>query len=79
MSRVLVVTADVLRPQIAGPAMRALHISRRLAEDGNDVRLLTTSPYCEVSPQGVHRYGCGPRSARLRPRRGARSWSSRAT
>jgi glycosyltransferase involved in cell wall biosynthesis len=60
VTRVLVVTADVLRPQIAGPAMRALHISRRLAEDGNDVRLLTTSPYCEVSPQGFTATAAGP-------------------
>ena len=54
------VTADVLRPQIAGPAMRALHISGRLAEDGNEVRLLTTSPYCEVSPQGFTALAAGP-------------------
>src|SRR5208282_1074965 len=48
MTRVLVVTPDVLRARMAGPAMRAWHISQHLAED-NEVRLLTTSPYCEVS------------------------------
>ncbi len=60
MTRVLVVTADVLRPQIAGPAMRALHIARRLAEEHHDVRLLTTSPYCEVHPQGFSAVAAGP-------------------
>ncbi|HUC14814.1 MAG TPA: glycosyltransferase family 4 protein [Acidimicrobiales bacterium] len=48
MTRVLVVTPDVLRARMAGPAMRAWHISERLAEE-HEVRLLTTSPYCEVS------------------------------
>jgi glycosyltransferase involved in cell wall biosynthesis len=57
---VLVVTADVLRPQIAGPAMRALHICQRLAEEHHEVRLITTSPYCEVSPQGFTVLAGGP-------------------
>ena len=60
MSRVLVVTADVLRPQMAGPAMRALHISRRLAEEHHDVRLITTSPYCEIQPEGFTAFAGGP-------------------
>jgi glycosyltransferase involved in cell wall biosynthesis len=47
MTRVLVLTPDVLRARMAGPAMRAWHIAQRLAEE-NEVRLLTTSPYCEV-------------------------------
>jgi glycosyltransferase involved in cell wall biosynthesis len=57
---VLVVTADVLRPQIAGPAMRALHICQRLAEEQHEVRLITTSPYCEVIPQGFTVLAGGP-------------------
>ena len=73
----LVVTADVLRPQIAGPAMRALHICQRLAEEHHEVRLITTSPYCEVSPQGFTVLAGGPESW-PRGRRGARSWSYRA-
>jgi glycosyltransferase involved in cell wall biosynthesis len=60
VSRVLVVTADVLRPQMAGPAMRALHISRRLAEEHHDVRLITTSPYCEIHPEGFTTLAGGP-------------------
>ncbi len=60
MTRVLVVTADVLRPQMAGPAMRALHICQRLAEAHHDVRLITTSPYCEVHPQGFTALAGGP-------------------
>jgi len=60
VTRVLVVTADVLRAQIAGPAMRALNISRRLAEDNNDVRLITTSPYCELGPEGFDALAGGP-------------------
>jgi hypothetical protein len=48
MTRVLVLTPDVLRARMAGPAMRAWHIAQRLAEE-HEVRLLTTSPYCEVS------------------------------
>lgn len=47
VSRVLVVTADVLRAQMAGPAMRAWHIAQGLADE-NEVRLVTTSAYCEV-------------------------------
>ena len=60
MTRVLVVTADVLRAQMAGPAMRALHICQRLAEEGHDVRLVTTSPYCEIRPQGFTALAAGP-------------------
>jgi glycosyltransferase involved in cell wall biosynthesis len=60
VTRVLVVTADVLRPQVAGPAMRALHICQRLAEAHHDVRLITTSPYCEVHPQGFTALAGGP-------------------
>jgi glycosyltransferase involved in cell wall biosynthesis len=48
MTRVLVLTADVLRPQMAGPAMRAWHIADHLAAE-HEVRLVTTSPYCEIS------------------------------
>jgi glycosyltransferase involved in cell wall biosynthesis len=60
VTRVLVVTADVLRAQMAGPAMRALHICQRLAEEGHDVRLVTTSPYCEIRPQGFVALAAGP-------------------
>ncbi|MGO9659212.1 MAG: glycosyltransferase family 4 protein [Acidimicrobiales bacterium] len=48
MTRVLVLTADVLRAQMAGPAMRAWHIADHLAAE-HDVRLITTSPYCEIT------------------------------
>ncbi|MGH9105177.1 MAG: glycosyltransferase family 4 protein, partial [Acidimicrobiales bacterium] len=58
MSRVLVVTADVLRAQLAGPAMRALHIARHLAGE-NEVRLVTTSPYCELQPDGFTALAAG--------------------
>ena len=58
MTRVLVVTADVLRPQMAGPAMRAWHIAQRLAAE-HEVRLLTTSPYCEVNPEGFSAMAAG--------------------
>lgn len=59
MSRVLVVTADVLRTKMAGPAMRAWHIAQHLSAD-NDVRLITTSPYCEVSAGTFAVYAAGP-------------------
>jgi glycosyltransferase involved in cell wall biosynthesis len=59
MTRVLVVTPDVLRARMAGPAMRAWQISQRLAED-NEVRLLTTSPYCEVSSEAFLVAAVGP-------------------
>lgn len=59
MTRVLVVTADVLRPQMAGPAMRAWHIAQHLAAD-NEVRLVTTSPYCEVSAESFAVTAVGP-------------------
>jgi glycosyltransferase involved in cell wall biosynthesis len=51
VSRVLIVTADVLRPQMAGPAMRAWHTASHLARE-NEVWLLTTSPYCELAGEG---------------------------
>jgi len=50
VTRVLVVTADVLRHQMAGPAMRAWHIAEHLAAE-HEVRLLTTSPYCELGSE----------------------------
>jgi glycosyltransferase involved in cell wall biosynthesis len=59
VSRVLVVTADVLRRQMAGPAMRAWHIAQHLAKE-HEVRLLTTSPYCEVSPSAFTALAVGP-------------------
>jgi glycosyltransferase involved in cell wall biosynthesis len=59
MTRVLVVTPDVLRARMAGPAMRAWHISQRLAED-NEVRLVTTSPYCEVTSAAFLVAAVGP-------------------
>jgi glycosyltransferase involved in cell wall biosynthesis len=51
MSRVLVVTADVLRAQMAGPAMRVWHIAGRLASE-HEVKLITTSSYCELKGEG---------------------------
>ncbi len=51
MSRILVVTADVLRTRMAGPAMRAWHIARHLGRE-HEVRLVTTSPWCEVEGDG---------------------------
>ncbi len=51
MSRILVVTADVLRTRMAGPAMRAWHIARHLGRE-HEVRLVTTSPWCEVEGEG---------------------------
>ena len=59
MTRVLVLTPDVLRARMAGPAMRAWHIAQRLAEE-HEVRLLTTSPYCEVSSAGFVVAAVGP-------------------
>jgi glycosyltransferase involved in cell wall biosynthesis len=59
MSRALIVTADVIRPQMAGPAMRAWHIAEHLAVD-NEVRLVTTSPYCEVESPAFAVYATGP-------------------
>jgi glycosyltransferase involved in cell wall biosynthesis len=56
---VLVVTADVLRAQMAGPAMRAWHIARCLAVD-HEVRLLSTSAYCEVEGEGFTATTAGP-------------------
>ncbi|HET9060272.1 MAG TPA: glycosyltransferase [Acidimicrobiales bacterium] len=55
MPRILIVTADVLRPAMAGPAMRAWHLAQQLAAQlGGDgeVRLVTTSAYCEVLGEG---------------------------
>ncbi len=60
MTRVLVVTADVLRAQMAGPAMRAVHICERLAQEHHEVRLITTSPYCEINPEGFTALAGGP-------------------
>jgi hypothetical protein len=60
LTRVLVLTADVLRPQMAGPAMRAWHIAEGLAAAGNEVRLLTTSPYCEVTSGSFTVAAVGP-------------------
>ena len=60
VTRVLVVTADVLRAQMAGPAMRAWHICERLAEEDHEVRLITTSPYCEINPEGFTALAGGP-------------------
>ncbi len=60
MTRVLVVTADVVRAQMAGPAMRAVHICERLAEEHHEVRLITTSPYCEINPEGFTALAGGP-------------------
>ncbi|HTW06161.1 MAG TPA: glycosyltransferase family 4 protein [Acidimicrobiales bacterium] len=59
MTKVLVVTADVLRSQMAGPAMRAWHMAAGLAAE-NDVQLLTTSPYCEVRAEGFSVAAAGP-------------------
>jgi glycosyltransferase involved in cell wall biosynthesis len=59
MSRVLVLTADVLRAEMAGPAMRAWHIAGRLAAE-HEVRLVTTSPYCEVGGEGFTTMAAGP-------------------
>lgn len=53
--RILIVTADVLRPAMAGPAMRAWHLAHQLAAQlGSEasVRLVTTSAYCELSGDG---------------------------
>lgn len=41
-SRIVVATADTLKPQMAGPAIRAWQIAKALAEH-HDVRLVTTS------------------------------------
>jgi glycosyltransferase involved in cell wall biosynthesis len=60
VTRVLVVTADVLRAQMAGPALRAVHICGRLAEEDHEVRLITTSPYCEINPEGFTALAGGP-------------------
>ena len=41
--RILVATADTIAPEMAGPAIRAWHIAATLAEDGHDVRLVSTT------------------------------------
>jgi len=46
--RVVVITDDVLTPNMAGPAIRAWHIAQALAV-GHDVVLATTSSLCEVT------------------------------
>ena len=58
-TRVLVVTADVLRAQMAGPAMRAWHIAEHLSKE-QEVLLITTSPYCELGPQRFRVLAAGP-------------------
>jgi glycosyltransferase involved in cell wall biosynthesis len=59
VTKVLVVTADVLRAQMAGPAMRAWHIARRLGAE-HEVRLVSTSAYCEVEGSGFSAMRAGP-------------------
>ena len=41
--RIVVATADVLAPRMAGPAIRALHFAEALAGDGHTVTLVTTA------------------------------------
>ena len=48
-TRIVVATADTLKPQMAGPAIRAWQIAAALAED-HDVRLVTTSDCLLTSP-----------------------------
>jgi len=48
-SRIAVATADTLKPQMAGPAIRAWQIAAALAPD-HDVRLVTTSDCLLTSP-----------------------------
>ena len=48
-SRIAVATADTLKPQMAGPAIRAWQIASALAVD-HDVRLITTSDCLLTSP-----------------------------
>ena len=48
-SRIVVATADTLKPQMAGPAIRAWQIAAALAAD-HDVRLVTTSDCLLTSP-----------------------------
>ncbi|MCW2680639.1 MAG: hypothetical protein JWM62_2040 [Frankiales bacterium] len=49
-SRIAVATADTLKPQMAGPAIRAWQIATSLAAEGHDVRLVTTSECLIDSP-----------------------------
>ena len=44
---------------MAGPAMRAWHVAARLSLD-NEVKLLTTSPYCELHADGFEVAAAGP-------------------
>jgi GT2 family glycosyltransferase/glycosyltransferase involved in cell wall biosynthesis len=46
--RVVVITADTLSPQMAGPAIRAFHIARALAAE-HEVRLVSTTK-CALDP-----------------------------
>lgn len=46
--RILVATADTLKPQMAGPAIRAWQVADALALDGHDVHLITTSE-CQLT------------------------------
>lgn len=48
--RILVITADTLREQMAGPAIRAYHIAEELAAE-HDVRLVSTSA-CTIRATG---------------------------
>ncbi len=50
--RIAVVTADVLGRQMAGPAIRALHIAEALAPQ-HDVTLVSTAR-CTIDARGVH-------------------------
>jgi len=51
--RILIVTPDVLLPRMAGPAIRAWQIAEHLAKD-HDVKLLTTSPRCQLTSDRFH-------------------------
>jgi glycosyltransferase involved in cell wall biosynthesis len=44
---------------MAGPAMRAWHVAQGLAAE-HEVRLITTSPYCEVEPERFTVMAVGP-------------------
>jgi hypothetical protein len=46
--RILVITADTLAPQMAGPAIRGYHIALELSEE-HDVRLVSTTA-CSIDP-----------------------------
>jgi hypothetical protein len=48
MTRIAVITADVLSERMAGPAIRAFHIAEQLSAR-HDVRLISTGR-CEIRP-----------------------------